>query len=72
MTTETTPKRRPDMAIYFIPARDKAPWVQIGAAWQHRDGDGYALRFDLMPTVPGDITLRKPKPKTETETEAGA
>ena len=70
--TEATPKKRPDMAIYFVPSRENAHWVQIGAAWKHRDGEGFALRFDLMPTTPGDIVLRKPKPKQETEAEAGA
>lgn len=67
-----TAKKRPDMAIYFVPERDNAHWVQIGAAWQHRDGDGYALRFDLMPSSPGDIVLRKPKPKAEQTEQAEA
>ena len=65
-----TAKKRPDMAIYFVPERDKAHWVQIGAAWKHRDGDGYAMRFDLMPATPGDIVLRKPKPKAEQPLQA--
>ena len=71
--TDTT-KKRPDMAIYFVPERENAHWVQIGAAWQHRDGDGFALRFDLMPSSPGDIVLRKPKAKTDQQPdgEAGA
>ena len=63
-------KKRPDMTIYFVPERENAFWVPIGAAWLNRDGDGYSLRFDLMPATAGDIVLRKPKPKAEQE--AGA
>lgn len=66
---DITAKRRPDMTIYFV--RDKS-WVPIGAAWLNKDGEGYSLRFDLMPTGAGDIVLRKPKPKTDLDAETGA
>lgn len=69
---DTATKRRPDMTIYFVAKRENAYWVPIGAAWLNKDGEGYSLRFDLIPTGPGDIVLRKPKPKAETEMEAGA
>lgn len=41
-------------------------WMQIGAAFAHKDGDGLDIILDAVP-IPKDgkirITLRKPKPK---------
>jgi hypothetical protein len=39
-------------------------WLEIGAAWQNKDGDGFNLTLDAMP-VDGRIVLRKPKAKAE-------
>lgn len=53
-----TPGRLPDLIAHFVPERDGAPWMPIGAAWQHKDGEGFTIRLDLLPNVPGDILLR--------------
>ena len=37
-------------------------WRAIGAAWTHEDGDGFSLKLDYLPLIPGaQIVLRKPK-----------
>lgn len=66
-------KKRPDMTVYFVPERENPYWTQIGAAWQHGDGEGFSIRLDLLPNSPGRIELRKRKPKEATPAEeAGA
>jgi hypothetical protein len=46
---------------------DKRFWTRIGAAWEHKDGEGIDLQLDLVPTSGGRIVLRAPR-----EDEAGA
>ena len=37
-------------------------WSAIDAAWAHKDGDGFSLKLDYLPLIPGaQIALRKPK-----------
>lgn len=70
MTTHDSQNgRKPDLTAYIIPDRESAPWIAIGAAWQNRDGEGYSLRLDLMPSPGTRIILRKPKPKSEAGAE---
>ncbi|WP_461428162.1 hypothetical protein [Gymnodinialimonas sp.] len=38
----------------------KAIWSKIGAAWSHKDGQGYEVRMDALP-VDGRIVLRTVK-----------
>ena len=33
-------------------------WTKIGAAWPHKDGDGFSIAVDLVPLT-GRIVLRK-------------
>jgi hypothetical protein len=40
----------------------KGRWLEIGAAWPHKDGEGFDLTLDALP-VDGRIVLRKPTPK---------
>ncbi len=40
----------------------ESDWTRIGAAWQHRDGEGFDIRLEAFP-VSGRVTLRKYKPK---------
>ena len=55
-----------------MPDRENPYWTKIGAAWAHNDGNGFNLRFDLLPNSPGDIVLRVAKPKDAQGDEAGA
>lgn len=42
----------------------KARWLEIGAAWKHKDGDGFDLVLEAVP-VSGRIVLRKNAPKPD-------
>lgn len=54
-------KRAPEFIAYSVKDRGEgkdAAWNRIGAAWPHRDGQGYDLALDAMP-VDGRVTLRE-------------
>ncbi len=57
-TRNKTRGRPPSYIAYYVPERDKAPWTRVGAAWEHRDGDGLNLQLDLVPVDGGRIVLR--------------
>jgi hypothetical protein len=38
-------------------------WLKIGAGWEHKDGDGISLDFEVFPTKTGRVTLRRMKDK---------
>ncbi len=40
----------------------KSYWTRIGAAWAHKDGKGFSLQLNSMPTD-GCVTLRVPSAK---------
>ena len=61
--TSTKTGKRPDFTAYFVPDRENASWVPIGAAWSHRDGEGFNLRLDLIPNTAGRFVLRTVKAK---------
>ena len=39
-------------------------WTKIGAAWPHKDGEGFSIAVDLVPLT-GRIVLRKREEKEE-------
>jgi hypothetical protein len=55
MTTEPSSKR-PTHRVYAVIIKKeggaKGAWLEIGAAWPHRDGQGYALTLDIIPRSP--------------------
>ncbi len=61
----TEEKKAPALIAYHVPDRDKAPWTRIGAAWDHKDGEGFTLQLDLVPVSTGRIVLRAGGPKAE-------
>ena len=61
-TAEET--KAPALIAYHVPEREKAPWTRIGAAWEHKDGEGLTLQLDLMPIGTGRIVLRAGNDKT--------
>jgi hypothetical protein len=70
-----TTSNRPTHRIYAVTKGrdDKTFWNSIGAAWAHKDGDGFNLRFDQFPVGDGEIVIRKAKPKAASEgPQAGA
>ena len=62
-TKSTEGKKAPALIAYHVPERENAPWTRIGAAWDHKDGEGFMLQLDLVPTTSGRIVLRSFDPK---------
>ena len=54
------PGRKPDYIAYNVTGgkEGKGYFNKVGAAWQHKDGQGYDLQLESMP-VNGRITLRE-------------
>lgn len=52
--------KRPFMLAYTVKPIDggrNSIWSKIGAAWSHKDGQGFEVRMDAVP-VDGRIVLR--------------
>jgi hypothetical protein len=66
---EEAPQREPNppalIAWHVVERGEQKFWTRIGAAWEHKDGDGLGLHLDLFPTAGGRIVLRAPKEKDE-------
>lgn len=65
MANDTTPNNRPTHRIYSVTkdASGKSDWKDIGAAWPHKDGRGFNLRFTGAPAEGAEIILRTPRKK---------
>lgn len=37
--------------------QQKGYWTRIGAAWPHKDGNGFSIQLDCLP-LDGKITIR--------------
>ena len=65
MTTETA-STRPTHRVYAVLKRkghEKATWLEIGAAWPHRDGKGFAVKLDFIPRSPdAELVIRAIEP----------
>ena len=44
--------------IYIVKGDENAKWLEIGAAWANRDGQGFTLSLDAVPTN-GRIVMRE-------------
>jgi hypothetical protein len=59
---------KPDFIAYTVRefegegGEQKGRWLEIGAAWATKDGNGYRITLDAVP-VNGRIVLMKPKAK---------
>lgn len=61
-----TKSNKPTHAIYSVQGEgEKAHWTRIGAAWPHKDGNGFSISLDCIP-LNGRIQMRIP-----TEAEKG-
>ena len=67
MSNDTTTKVRPAFRIYGVTkdTEGKADWTEIGAAWGHKDGKGFNLKFSAPAAEGASIVLRMPKAKEE-------
>ncbi len=66
MSNETT-KARPTHRIYSVTKNgdEKARWTELGAAWPHKDGKGFQLRFNASPFGECEVVIRKIEPKAK-------
>ena len=58
-------KARPAYRIYSVSldGDEKSRWTELGAAWPHKDGKGFQLKFNACPIGECEIVLRAPKPQ---------
>ena len=52
---------RPTHRAYMVKDKagsDKGRWIEIGAAWLHRDGKGFRVKLDACPTNGESIECR--------------
>ena len=56
--THSNQHRAPEYIAYFVPARKNAPWARFGAAWENKDGEGFSIEHDFLPSGEGRIVLR--------------
>ena len=61
MTTETD-TNRPTQRVYAVIKKEgteKGTWLEIGAAWPHRDGKGFGVKLNLVPfSSTAEIVIR--------------
>ena len=58
-------KKFPSYKAYHVSDGDNGFWTEIGAAWDHEDGNGFTLNLDLIPISTGRVVLRKYDPKQD-------
>lgn len=57
----TTTSSRPTHRVFAVTRKDKADkgkWHEIGALWPHKDGKGFNLKLDLLPTGNAELVIR--------------
>jgi hypothetical protein len=53
--------RRPTHRLYLVTGEGEAStWIAIGAAWPHKDGQGFNVVCDAVPLT-GRMVLRAPE-----------
>ena len=62
----TTTMKAPTHIAFHVKNRDgkNAIWTRIGSAWAHRDGEGFNILLETLPTD-GKVTLRVRTEKEE-------
>ena len=62
--TQNEGGKKPDYIAYNVQEtkQGKPVFNRVGAAWQHKDGQGYEIQLDSMP-VNGRVTLRELRDK---------
>lgn len=69
MSDEKQDKRPSHIAYHVSDGQDgKSYFDKVGAAWAHKDGEGYNVQLDSTP-IDGRITLRTPKERLDSMRE---
>jgi hypothetical protein len=64
-TNENAGSKAPTHIAYHVrDGKDKGYFTRIGAAWPHKDGQGFNIQLEIMP-LDGRITLRLATEKKE-------
>jgi hypothetical protein len=65
VSSEQNTKSRPTHRIYSVSKKgeEKPVWTELGAAWPHKDGKGFQLKFKASPFGECEVVLRKIEPK---------
>lgn len=61
-----TTNAKPSHRIYSVQKKEsdtKPIWTEIGAAWPHKDGKGFNLKFRASPFGESEVVLRIAKAK---------
>jgi hypothetical protein len=63
---QTAASKTPSHIVYHVRDREggEAFWTRIGAAWPHKDGNGFNIQIEAVP-LDGHITLRTASEKTK-------
>lgn len=57
--SEEKKSNRPSHTVYVIQGEAKNErWTKIGAAWPHKDGQGFGLVLEALPAGNGRVALR--------------
>jgi hypothetical protein len=68
MSNNTKTGQKPTYEVFTVQngaEEGKAVWTKIGAAWPHKDGKGFSLKFSFYPADGQAIQLRVIKAKAE-------
>ena len=69
-------KTSPTHEVYHvrdIPNQDKGFWTKVGAMWQHKDGKGFDIVFDIKVAEPRLVArVREEKKPAEENQEQAA
>jgi len=62
MSNDEKTKTPPSHRVYAVSpdGEEKSTWTEIGAAWPHKDGEGFSLMFTARPLEGAQIVLRRP------------
>lgn len=66
MSTETNNNnsKKPDFIAFNVQGEGRnTDWIKLGAAWNHKNGEGITVQLDTLPVqgFNGKIVLRLPK-----------
>ena len=66
MSKTENAKARPTHRIYSVSTDgEKSRWTELGAAWPHKDGKGFQLKFNASPWGECEVVLRAIQPKAK-------
>ena len=64
-TNNSATSKKPSHIAYHVrDGKDKGYFTRIGAAWPHKDGQGFNIQLDITP-LDGRISLRVATDKKE-------